>query len=365
MTLDKDIVKMINVGIFSPEILVFLNLDFLKMLREQIVQKFYRKKAGKPEKQFAEYFLIETVRALFKLSPVTFYVSLRNFYELRAILNLKYLNTYAKWRDYDRKRKCLKKDIKKIMKRKFTSMTDEMYALDTCVLEADLSRVRKGVKIKNGFYDAEFVHSVTKGSTVGFIVCVLYDLSNSSIVKAKMYSKRASKIAMWKEMVIDTLGTKNGKIKTVIADGGFFAYQNYLDSLHYGICPVIKPRTDLKDKTLKKIKEASASLLWWCQRYSSRCEELIERFHEIIDKTISSIKNYDNLKKIRAKIEILFKVAKRIFGMKDLHVYNKGVVFWKVYLYLYLSSLLLQYLKINGINKHRAIELLRQNHGLT
>ncbi|MBU7026408.1 MAG: hypothetical protein HXS48_05655 [Theionarchaea archaeon] len=71
------------------------------------------------------------------------------------------------------------------------------------------------------------------------------------------------------------------------------------------------------------------------------------------------------MKKLQAKIEMLFKVAKRIFGMKDLHVYNKGVVFWKAYIYLYLSSLLLQYLEVNGINEHRVIEFLRQNHGLT
>ncbi|KYK34077.1 MAG: hypothetical protein AYK18_14600 [Theionarchaea archaeon DG-70] len=85
-----------------------------------------------------------------------------------------------------------------------------------------------------------------------------------------------------------------------------------------------------------------ASLLWWDKKYSAIREELIERFCKIIDKTI-----------------------KRIFGMKDLHVYKKGVVFWKAYIYLYLSSLLLQYLEVNGINEHRAIELLRQNHGLT
>jgi len=108
-----------------------------------------------------------------------------------------------------------------------------------------------------------------------------------------------------------------------------------------------------------------ASLLWWDKKYSAIREELIERFCKIIDKTISLINDYDNMKKLRAKIEMLFKVAKRIFGMKDLHVYKKGVVFWKAYIYLYLSSLLLQYLEVNGINEHRAIELLRQNHGLT
>jgi len=146
---------------------------------------------------------------------------------------------------------------------------------------------------------------------------------------------------------------------------GISAYQNYLDSPYEGIVPVIKPRADLKDKTLEKIKGLPASLLWWDKKYSAIFEELIGQFCKIIDKTISLIKDYDNMKKLRAKIEMLFKVAKHIFGMKDLHVYNKGVVFWKAYIYLYSSSLLLQYLEVNGINEHRVIELLRQNHGLT
>jgi hypothetical protein len=365
MALDEDIVGMINSGIFTPDILVFLNLDFLKTFREQIVQKFYREKAGNEEKRFTEYILLETIRALFKLSPVTFYVFLKNFYELRAILNLKYLKTYEQWRDYDRKRKYLKRDIEKILKRNLTKKADEMYIIDTSVLEVDLSRSRKGKKIKNGVYDAEFVHSSTKGGTVGFIVCVLINFSNLSVVKVEIYPNHTSKKDIWKEMVIDTLGTITGKKKIVIADAGFFAYQNYLFSPHYMIIPVIKPRKDLKDKTLKKIEELPASLLWWDQRYAGMFEDLLRQFHEIIEQTVTLIQDYDNVKKIRSEIEILFKVAKRIFGMEEFHVYYTDAALWKAYICLYVSSLFLQYLKSNKINEHRIIELLQQNQGLT
>ena len=77
------------------------------------------------------------------------------------------------------------------------------------------------------------------------------------------------------------------------------------------------------------------------------------------------VENYDNVKKIRSEIEILFKVAKRLFGMKEFHVYYTDAALWKAYICLYVSSLFLQYLKGNKINKHRIIELLQQNHGLT
>ena len=43
-------------------------------------------------------------------------------------------------------------------------------------------------------------------------------------------------------MVINTIGSKTGKIKVVIADAGFFAYDNYTISVHHRIIPVIKSR---------------------------------------------------------------------------------------------------------------------------
>jgi hypothetical protein len=103
------------------------------------------------------------------MKPVTFYVHLRNHTRLRKILTLKYLKSYEQWRNFDRKRKYLKRNFGTVLKRNFTKKVDEMYTLDTTVGEADLSRKRKGGKIKEGTYDVQFVHSPTKGSTVGFI----------------------------------------------------------------------------------------------------------------------------------------------------------------------------------------------------
>ena len=249
--------------------------------------------------------------------------------------------------------------------RNLKKKVDEIYILDTTILETDLSRMRKGKKIKKGVYDAEFLYSSTKGSEVGFIVCNLINWSTLSTVKAEIYSNKTPKKEIWKKMVIDTLGTKNGKLKVVIADAGFFAYQNYLSSIHRNIIPVIKPRKDLKDKVIKKLKELPASLIWWDQRYAGMLDTFLEEFHEIIEITVSCIENYDKLKKIREQIEKVFKTAKRIYGMKELHVYYKDVAHWKVCIQLYLASLFLQYLNLQGININRAIEHFEQKSGLT
>lgn len=364
MKLEDDIVKGINSGKFTPEILDSIVLGFLISFREQILQKFYRNKAENSQKQFAEYLLIETTRALYKMKPVTFYIHLRTCQKLRHILKLQYLTSYSKWREFDRKRKYYKRNFENTIKRNLKKSVGNMYILDTTIGETDLSRIRKGKKIKNGAYDAEFVFSPTKGTVVGFIVCTLIDWSNLSVKKIKFYPKTASKKRMWKEMVLDTVGTKTGKIKVVLADAGFFAYQNYLWSPHYRVVPVIKSRKNLKEKVLKKIKSIPASLLWWDSKYNSMLEELLEEFHEIIELTLSLVEKYSTVKKKRARIEYVFKTAKLIFGMKDLHVYFRDTAFWKVYIQLYIASLFLQYLEINNVNMHRVMELLRQNHGL-
>lgn len=173
MTLESHIVEKINAGEFSPEILEYIAFDYLRIFRKKIVQKFYRKKAGILEKQFAKYILIETARALLQMPSVTFYLYFQIKSELRNILSLKYLVTYERWRDYDRRRKHFKRDFSKILKRNLKKKVDEIYILDTTILKTDLSRMRKGKKIKEGVYDAEFLYSSTKGSEVGFTVCNL------------------------------------------------------------------------------------------------------------------------------------------------------------------------------------------------
>jgi hypothetical protein len=365
MTLESDIVERINSGKLSPEILDCIVLDYLEKFRKQIKQKFYRKKAGNDGKKFMEYIMIENVRALYQSPPVLFYVLLKNHNTLRDLMNLTYLDTYKKYKDFDRKRKLLKKNIKDTIKRNFKKKVDEMYILDTTIGETDLNRIRNGKLIKEGTYDAEFVHSSTKGTVVGFTVCTLVNWSNLSVEKVEFYPKNTSKKQMWKEMVIDTLGTKTGKIKIVLADAGFFAYQNYLFSIHYRLIPVIKPRSDLRDKLLKKIKELPVSLLWYDQRYNKMFKTLLEEFHEIISLTTSYIKKYDDFKEKRGEIELIFKIAKKIFGMEDLHIYYTEQAYWNVYIYLYLSSLFHQYLTLQGINPKCAVELFQQDHGLT
>ena len=365
MTLEADIIEKVNSGKLSPDILDCIVLDYLEKFRKQIKQKFYRKKAGIDGKKFAEYIMVENVKALYQSPPVLFYILLENHDKLRESMKLEYLTTYEKYRDFDRKRKSLKKNIENTMKRNFKKKVDEMYILDTTIGETDLNKIRKGKFIKEGVYDAEFVHSSTKGTVVGFTVCTLVNWSNLSVEKVEFYPKNASKKQMWKEMVIDTLGTKTGKIKIVIADAGFFAYQNYLFSIHYRLIPVIKSRANLKDKLLKKIKELPTSLLWWDQRYAGMLDKLLEEFHEIISLTVSYVEKYDDFKNKRGEIELIFKMAKKIFGMEDLHVYYTDQAYWNVYIYLYLSSLFHQYLSLQKINPKRAVELFQQNHGLT
>jgi hypothetical protein len=192
----------------------------------------------------------------------------------------------------------------------------------------------------------------------------LINWSNLSSVSLKIYPNTVPKKKMWEEMVINTLGIRTGKIKVVIADACFFAYQNYLYSPHYHI-PVIKSKTHLEVEVMKKIEGIPASSLWWDSRYAGMLQTLLEEFHEIIKLTTSYVQDYRNFQEKRSLIEKFFKTAKHIFGMKDLHTYFTDVAIWKVYIHLYLASLFLQYLQFYNINIDCANELFQQKQGLT
>lgn len=51
----------------------------------------------------------------------------------------------------------IKVRINNIIKRNVEGKTDEIYGLDTTVVTVDLNRLRKGNKIKQQIFDAEFM----------------------------------------------------------------------------------------------------------------------------------------------------------------------------------------------------------------
>ncbi|KXB05822.1 hypothetical protein AKJ51_04730, partial [candidate division MSBL1 archaeon SCGC-AAA382A20] len=214
----------LNEGVFDEDVLFDFALSFAEEVREGVIQRFYREKAGKEEKRFAEFVLVELVRAVLSMPPATFYLFLRNNLELRNVLGLKHLKTIGDYDDFDKKRKYLKMHLDRIMKRNLETESGDIYILDSTVGESDVNKLRKGKYLKNDILDPEFIYSTTKGTVTGFQVSYLINLSKLSFEKLKIYSKNAAKKKIWKEMVIDELGTKQGKIKTVIGDGGFFAY---------------------------------------------------------------------------------------------------------------------------------------------
>ncbi|KXA92939.1 hypothetical protein AKJ66_03130 [candidate division MSBL1 archaeon SCGC-AAA259E22] len=354
-------IEKINNGVFDDAVLRDFVFSFAKVMKEKIFQRFYREERGSEEKRFAEYLLVELVRTLLCMPPVTFYYYLRHDKGLRELLKLEELKTIGNYEDFDRKRKYLKMHLDRIMKRNLKTDGGNLFVLDLTIGESDVNKLRKGKAVKEGLIDLEFLHSMTKGTVVGFQAAYLINLSKLSFEKLKIYSKHAEKKRIWREMVNDELGTKQGKIKSVIADAGFFAYVNYLDTARLRVIPVIKSRSDCKEKLMKKLENCPSNLVWFGKKYRTQLEELLDEFREILQKTMKWVENYDDFKDLRGKIEHIFKAAKMIFGMDNMHVYFRKHCFWKAFIILYMSSLLLQFLNLNGINKNRAIPLLAQN----
>ncbi|KXA98457.1 hypothetical protein AKJ39_01980 [candidate division MSBL1 archaeon SCGC-AAA259J03] len=283
------------------------------------------------DKKFTEFILIEAARALYRDAPVSFYERLSYNHELREALGLEHLDDLEKYEEYDRKRKKLKHHLDRVSKRNLKTSGSKIFALDTVIVEMDVNKLRSGKKVKEGLLGSDFMYSSSKGTVVGVQIAVLVNITKFSLEKIDIYSKRAAKKRIWKEMVIDKLGTYRGKKKKVIADAGFFAYDNYTRSVKMRIKPIIKIRSGCEDKLEKKLKNVNTEIEWFDKVQSVLIDELMVDFREIISSTIEGAKNYDDVKKIRGEIEHIFKAAKMLFGMENLHVYDKEKALTKIF----------------------------------
>ncbi|KXA89556.1 hypothetical protein AKJ61_02620 [candidate division MSBL1 archaeon SCGC-AAA259B11] len=356
-----ELVEKINEGDLDPAAELGLVVSFAEDLKGDILQRFHRNETDKMDKRFTEFILIEAVRMLLEIPPVTFYDYLRHNAELRNVMDLKCLKDLGNYMDFKRKRKKLDVRFKDVSIRNFDSKSDEVYALDNFKIEVDLNKYRSGKKIKQEKFDAEFQHSTTKGTIVGFQASLLINLSNFSLQKLDINSIETAKKDIWKEMVLENLGTKQGKKKSVIADGGFFAYDNYIRSVRRRVVPIINPRSGLEERVKEKLEEASVNIEWFDSQNSKQFKKLLEEFEEIVGEAVEKSLNYDDFKVERSKIEHIFKIAKEIFGMKDLHIYSKKTALWRAFAAVYVSTLFYQFLERNEINPHRAMGLLSHN----
>ncbi|KXA93450.1 hypothetical protein AKJ38_00695 [candidate division MSBL1 archaeon SCGC-AAA259I14] len=357
-------VDKLNEGDLDAGVLSDLVVSFVLVFKESILQRFHRNETSVLDKKFTEFILVEAARALYGDAPVSFYERLNFNDELSEALGLKHLDDLEEYEKYDRKRKKLKKQLKSISRRNLKTSGSKIFALDTVIVEMDVNKLRSGKKVKEGLLGSEFMHSSSKGTVVGVQIALLVNITKFSLEKIDIYSKRAAKKRIWKEMVIDKLGTYRGKIKKVIADAGFFAYDNYTRSVKMRIKPIIKIRSGCEDKLEKKLKNVNTEIEWFDKVQTELIDELMEDFKEIIKSTINESKNYDELKKTRGEIEQIFKAAKMLFGMKNFHVYDKEKALTKSFVAIYVSTIFYQFLKINQVNHNRAIPLLAQRRDL-
>jgi len=353
----------INISKADGDVIYDFVLYFLTQLRKNVVCRFFRDKMTVEDRKFAEYLLIDVARGLLnQLDPWVFYRLYTVDSSLRNVLDLKYLGRLDQYLDYNRKRKNLRVYLDKIIKRNLKLKEGEIYIVDTSVVEVDLNRLRNGRKIKEMFYDVEFMHSSSKGSVVAFLVATVINFTNLEVVEVRFFPKNAKKTEIWEEMVIDKLGTQNGKIKVVIADGGFFAYDNIMISPNYRIIPVIKVRRDISpDKIEAMLKNLPPNIVWFDSRYNKVFSELITDFSEIVRETIYAVRNYEEFARMRSEIELIFKVAKLMFGINSLHVYYRDMAKPKVFFAIYMASLFCQFCKIKKVSINRITHVLEAN----
>jgi len=107
------------------------------------------------------------------------------------------------------------------------------------------------------------------------------------------------------------------------------------------------------------IENHPANLFWFDSRYNKILSSLLEDFEYIIKKTIEGIESYENFE-IRSRVEQFFKVAKAMFGLKDLHVYYRKYAITEIRMIFYSTQLFCQFCLKNGIKIERFVERVRR-----
>lgn len=343
---------------YDNEFVLDLSINFISILRSKLPLIISGKKS-QVDREFIEFLLIESFRSLlWNMPPQAFYLLYRSDMRIKEALPLKYLNSYGVYNRFRQKRKNYRRYFDRFIKRNLLGKIDEMYALDTFILEVDLRKLKNATKIKSGKFDVEFLYKPGEGTVAGVICAVLVNLSNFSLVEVNFYSKHAKKVDIWEDMVLNTIGTKTGQIKTVIADSGFFCYDIFKVSREYRIIPVIKIRKNTNlDKFYKIAGTMQMKLEFFENKSIKLAQVLIEDIRMIVAKTVENSLNYDKgFAKIRSGIEMLFKVAKRVFKQNNVHVYYTDKMHYKLYFTLYISSILIQFCKEQNVSINRLIE---------
>ncbi|CAD7772019.1 hypothetical protein FHEFKHOI_01143 [Candidatus Methanoperedenaceae archaeon GB50] len=122
--------------------------------------------------------------------------------------------------------------------------------------------------------------------------------------------KNEPKKEIWEEIVISNLETQNGKIKVIMDDAGFLAYNNILLPLNCRTIPLIKVKSNIDVKKLKKrIENHPANLFWLDSKYNKNLSSLLKDFSYAIKQTVEGINKYEEFTETRSRIESFFKIA--------------------------------------------------------
>jgi len=121
----------------------------------------------------------------------------------------------------------------------------------------------------------------------------------------------------------------------------------------------VKKNTD-REELKKMVERTLPNVRWFDSRYNKILSTLLEDFEYIIKKTMEAIDRYEEFAEIRSRIELFFKVAKAMFGLRDLHVYYRKYAITEIRMIFYATQLFCQFCLKNGINIERFVERVRR-----
>ena len=119
-------------------------------------------------------------------------------------------------------------------------------------------------------------------------------------------------------------------------------------------------KKNIDREELKKMVGRTLPNVRWFDSRLTILSALLEDFEYIIKKTVEGIERYEEFAEVRSRIELFFKVAKAMFGLKDLHVYYRKYAITEIRMIFYATQLFCQFCLKNGINIESFVERVRR-----
>jgi hypothetical protein len=279
---------------------------------------------------------------------------LRKFFDIEEVPETSYIYTFFS--------KFTEEQILKISNRilntiKISKRRKQMtYVVDATPVDLDFNINRKK-KTKQYLktLDLKWSYSTSKGYYIGFKATVVVEYHSTMPVAILIHSGVPNDTKLFDEILGELKKrriTRNNDI--IIFDKGYYSYNNYLIGISkYRIVPLIFPKDKFNIERLKGLISYPLTIF----NPKKAINKLKFIYRKIKRKLLKLLKDWENYKPIRGKIEDFFKLCKEGVNLRKIHKYTPKSAKKTTILHVFLAGMLTTL----GYNKKTDLQKLSES----